>query len=97
MKRLRVLPEASAEWLHEVRYYTQIDSALGERFHAAVRDCTERVMQRPEAGAPGEHQTRRRRVAGFPFHLVYRDSAHEVLMVALAPDRRRPGYWAQRS
>jgi len=35
-------------------------------------------------------------VKGFPFSVVYRASEIELLVVAVAPHRRRPGYWLQR-
>jgi hypothetical protein len=35
-------------------------------------------------------------VKGFPFSVVYRPSAEGVLVVAIAPHRKRPQYWASR-
>lgn len=36
------------------------------------------------------------RVKGFPFSVVYRPEEREFLVVAIAPHRKRPGYWASR-
>jgi hypothetical protein len=35
-------------------------------------------------------------VKGFPFSVVYRASEQEVLVVAVAPHRKRPQHWASR-
>jgi hypothetical protein len=35
-------------------------------------------------------------VKGFPFSIVYRVSDVELLVVAVAPHRQRPGYWLPR-
>lgn len=35
-------------------------------------------------------------VRGFPFSIVYRPSTQELLVVAVAPHRKRPGYWIER-
>lgn len=65
MIAVRVLPQAEAELLHEVEYYSK-------------------------AGAGPL-------VTGFPFSIVYRASELEELpVVAIAPHRRRPGYWLPR-
>lgn len=35
-------------------------------------------------------------VKGFPFSVVYRPGATEVLVVAIAPHKKRPFYWQSR-
>jgi hypothetical protein len=35
-------------------------------------------------------------VKGFPFSVVYRASEAEVLVVAIAPHKKRPFYWQSR-
>jgi hypothetical protein len=35
-------------------------------------------------------------VKGFPFSVVYRASSAGLLVVAIAPHRRRPQYWSGR-
>jgi toxin ParE1/3/4 len=45
---------------------------------------------------PSFSETRSMLVKGFPFSVVYRASKREVLVVAVAPHGRQPGYWASR-
>jgi toxin ParE1/3/4 len=95
--QVRFLPDAEAEFLHEVGYYSEQRSGSGVRFQAAVEAAVERASRHPMGGAPSPHGTRSMLVKGFPFSLVYRATAHEILIVALAPHRKRPGYWLTRT
>ncbi len=36
------------------------------------------------------------RIKGFPFSVVYRDEKEEIVIYALRPDAKDPGYWLQR-
>lgn len=96
MTVLRVLPEAEAELLHEVEYYSDARVGTGIRFQAAVEAALERALRHPMGGAPSPHGTRSMLIKGFPFSIVYRAKDAEVLVVAVAPHRRRPGYWSSR-
>ena len=96
MTALRFLPQAQAELLHEVTYYSAARPGAGTRFQAAFEDALALVQAHPSGGAPSAHGTRSVLLKGFPFSLVYRPSATELLVVAIAPHRRRPGYWLDR-
>lgn len=96
MTRVRVLPAAQAELLHEVEYYSNARAGTGIRFQAAVEAAIERALRHPLGGAPLHKETRSILVKGFPFSVIYRASETELLVVALAPHRRRPGYWLGR-
>ena len=96
MIQVRFLPAAESELLHETDYYSKARKGFGVRFKDAVKAASERAARTPEAGAPGLGGTRKFRVTGFPFNLYYRHSEHEVLVVAIAPDSKRPGYWLPR-
>lgn len=94
--RLRFLPQAEVELLHEVGYYSNARAGTGVRFQAAVEAALELAARRPLGGAPSPMGTRSVLVKGFPFSVVYRASEAELLVVAIAPHRRRPGYWLPR-
>jgi len=93
---VRVLPEAEAELLHEVGYYSNARTGTGVRFQAAVEASIQRASRHPMGGAPSHKETRSVLVKGFPFSVIYRASEAELLVVAVAPHRRRPGYWLAR-
>lgn len=54
------------------------------------------ALAHPLGGAPSYKVTRSFLIKGFPFSLVYRAADSEVLVVAVAPHRKRPHYWAAR-
>jgi plasmid stabilization system protein ParE len=93
---VRVLPQAEAELLHEVEYCSNARTGTGIRFQAAVEASIERTARHPLGGAPSPRGTRSVLVKGFPFSIVYRADERELLVVAIAPHRRRPGYWVPR-
>ena len=96
MRALRFLPAAEAELLHEVEYYSTARNGTGVRFQAAVEAAVERASRHPLGGAPSPFSTRSMLVKGFPFSIVYRATDTELLVVAVSPHRRRPGYWQAR-
>lgn len=96
MTKVRFLPAAELELLRETAYYSKARAGTGGRFNEAVRKAVLRAVHMPQAGAPSFEETRTMLVKGFPFSVVYRASEHELLVVAIAPHRKRPYYWASR-
>ncbi|MFO1225757.1 type II toxin-antitoxin system RelE/ParE family toxin [Roseateles sp.] len=93
---IEFLPAAEAELLHEVDYYSQARTGAGIRFQAAVEAAIERAARHPAGGAPAAAGARSMLVRGFPFSVVYRAEPRLLLVVAIAPHRRQPGYWLSR-
>ncbi len=96
MIKVRFLPAAEIELLREVAYYSKARSGTGIRFQLAVQATVSRAASHPLGGAPSHRETRSMLVKGFPFSVVYRASEQEVLVVAIAPHRKRPQYWVSR-
>ena len=96
MTKVRFLPAAELELLREVAYYSKARSGTGVRFNEAVRQAVLRAVHHPHGGAPSFKETRTVLVKGFPFSVVYRASDKELLVVAIAPHRKQPYYWASR-
>jgi toxin ParE1/3/4 len=96
MIKVRFLPAAEIELLKEVTYYSKARAGTGIRFQAAIEAAVFRAATHPLGGAPSFKETRSVLVKGFPFSVVYRPSEQELLVVAIAPHRKRPQYWASR-
>ncbi|WP_293370106.1 type II toxin-antitoxin system RelE/ParE family toxin [Nevskia sp.] len=96
MTPVRFLPEAEAELLHEIGYYSEKREGVGIRFVAAVEAAIELTTRHPRGGAPTHDGTRSVLVKGFPFSVIYRADAAERVIVAIAAHHRRPGYWVTR-
>ena len=58
MISVRFLPQAEAELIHEVEYYSNAKSGIGIRFRAAVEASLERASRHPLGGAPSPNGMR---------------------------------------
>lgn len=90
-------PEAALEHEEQVVYYEKRAPNLGARYHSAFRSAALRVCEAPHrykvVQTPG---IRRTSLRGFPFSIIFRESAGVVQILAVAPHRKRPGYWTGR-
>ncbi|MFO1280479.1 MAG: type II toxin-antitoxin system RelE/ParE family toxin [Burkholderiaceae bacterium] len=94
--RVRFHEAALAELSWEVRYYANISPKLGERFATVIEQAVAIAAEFPDMGAPHRHGTRRVFPRRFPFSVVYLHRDDELLVLAIAPDNRKPGYWRSR-
>jgi len=95
-RALRNLKEAREEFSAAVRWYEEQRPGLGgELFDAVVQATT--VQAQPEIGTLSrDRRTRRVLVQRFPYQVVYRLSANEIVIVAIAHLKWNPGYWKKR-
>lgn len=96
VRAVRYHDDARLEFLHEVGYYSAISSQLGERFDKAVGLAEAFASKFPDSGSLFKHGTRRVLTKKFPFSVVYVVNDSEILIVAIAPFKRKPGYWRSR-
>ena len=101
MKPVRYDPEARAEFLDAVRWYTRRNVVAAVRFDEHVSRAEAAIREAPHqwprvSGVPRALDVRRRLVDGFPFAIVYLELDAELLIVAVAHGKRRPGYWRER-
>ena len=92
----RFLQPAEAELLDGLSYYSAIRPELGIRFEQAVAEAVSNAVAHPERGAPRSKNTRRWLVKSFPFGIIYRAGESGVLIIAVAHDRKKPKYLADR-
>jgi hypothetical protein len=89
-------PEAEAEYLSEVEYYSRVSADLGLRFFKEVESAIARARQLPETWAPLPGNLRRIQPRRFPHSVVYEVMPDCVFIWAVAHTSRRPGYWRER-
>lgn len=97
---LRGAPEADAEFADAVRWYEEHRTGVGSEFLAAVREARKLVEEHPEIGSPvrgAKRGERRLMVRRFPYQLIYYVRSHDIVLVAVAHTKRRPGYWEKRA
>jgi toxin ParE1/3/4 len=89
-------PSAQAEYLDALRYYQQ-EGGMGATFEQAVHRGVDFILQHPEASPVVTREGARKRVLGrFPYNLYYTIEGDLVVIRAVAHQKRRPGYWADR-
>ena len=96
MRKIRYHDEARLELIHETGYYSAISRQLGERFDLAIQAAAARAAEHPQHGAPFLCGTRRVLAKTFPFSVVYQTRDDEIIVLAIAPFSRNPGYWRGR-
>ena len=99
--RVRFEDEADAEYRLAGRWYEARREHLGIEFFDAVDATVDHIVAMPQAGGlvprvPSELPVRRRAVARFPYQVIYLETATEIRILAIAHDRRKPGYWQTR-
>jgi len=89
-------PEADAELEDASLFYESRMAGLGKSFAAEVERTVSLIRQFPDAGSPIGPARRRVVVARFPYPVIYRHDPDSVVILAVAHQRRRPGYWRRR-
>lgn len=99
--RVRFEDEAEAEYRAAGRWYEERRTGLGLEFLDAVDATIDQIVGLPHAGGPvrrlpSDLPVRRAPVKRFPYHVVYLEAETTIRILAVAHDRRRPGYWTSR-
>lgn len=89
-------PEAKAEFIEATVFYESRRVNLGNSFATEVERTIALIRSHPDLGAPGQFLIRRLSLLGFPYSVVYRHDSESVLILAVAHQNRRPGYWRDR-
>ncbi len=91
-------PEASAEFMAASAYYEAEVPGLGDAFVNELERVVALIRQHPFIGSQVDETFRRVVLARFPFSVFYFISpkGSRVLIVAVAHQRRKPGYWRHR-
>lgn len=98
---VRFEDEADTEYRLAGRWYEDRRPHLGVEFFDAVDAVIDRIVAMPRAGAlvpqmPPALSVRRRAVTRFPYQVVYLERPTHIRILAIAHDRRKPGYWQSR-
>ena len=79
-----------------VFYANRVNPALGDDFIAEFERSVALLRQFPEIGSPWRGALRRLPIRRFPYSIVYFRSGDVLRIVAVAHQKRRPGYWRGR-
>lgn len=93
---LRYHEAAEEELLNEIGYLEVQAQGLGRRFFSEIRRAEDRIVQFPQSAQEIRPGIRKSPLRTFQYSLIYWFEREEVLVLAVAHHRRRPGYWAGR-
>lgn len=98
MTSFRFHPEARAEARQAAEWYRARSIAAARGFAISLDDGIRAICEHPEAWPtwPGRDDVRRRVLRRYPFTIVYLVDGEAVVIVAVAHQKRRPGYWLLR-
>lgn len=97
MKRVRLRRIAKRDLREAIAWYRERNEEVADRFAAEVQRTLEHLEQFPSTGAfmPSvpDQDVRSFPVHNFPYHVVFLRLPDRISVLAVAHDRRRPGYW----
>lgn len=94
--RVRLHLEARAELREARRWYYERSPLSATAFAHAVDNAVTRIVSAPTQYPLADHGTRKLALQRFPFNIFYLPSESEIVIVAVAHQKRRPGYWSSR-
>lgn len=100
MKPDRLASGVEEEIRSAARWYDDRRQGLGKVFVLEVRAAVQAIREAPQVhpplGAAGSFRFRQAKVTRFPYRVVFLETDSELLIVAVAHERRSPGYWQSR-
>ena len=91
-----VHPAVIAEARAAVDWYHERSVSAARVFVLEIDRAISRIAERPQIWPHYAHGTQRYLLHRFPFFVVYRQTSLRIEIVAIAHDKRKPGYWKER-
>ena len=89
-------PEAEAEFEAAAEFYNEREEGLGDDLYNEVFAAIDRIIEFPNSWPSYSYRTRRCLCNRFPYSVIYRHTAAELTIYAVAHHKRKPGYWKDR-
>ncbi len=90
-------PLATIELREAAQWYDGIDPDLSEAFILEFRKKAEHILAQPYAFRIRDHGCRRINFHHFPYYLPYSIENDVIVILAIAHNSRKPGYWKNRN
>lgn len=96
MKRLLFDPRAQRDVDEAITYYAGVHPPAGVGLLDAIDHVLKLVCHHPDAGTLLRRGARKWPLSKFPYLIVYRVEGDDLVVLAIAHMRRRPGFWLER-
>ncbi len=94
--KTRFIAPAQQELDKAIERYNGKAPGLGDDLFDEVASASRKLCDFPELWPKVRRNIRRCRLKRFPYSLIYRADAHEIVVVAVMHHRQRPNYWRSR-
>jgi toxin ParE1/3/4 len=99
--KLRFLPGVRDELREAAEYYNRSRQGLGREYTSEIRQKLKQALAAPERFAVKRSQGLREQIRSaliwrFPYEIIFFVENDELIVVAIAHAKRRPGYWKKR-
>jgi toxin ParE1/3/4 len=94
--KVELHPAAAEEFYESAIFYESRVSRLGGRFIEEFDRLTSILSDYPYLGIQLDTEFRRLLMLRFPYSLIYLVEPNRIWIVAVAHQRRKPGYWRRR-
>ena len=91
--RLYYLADARREVLQAFDWYFDRSPQAAAAFLHELDHAAALIAEAPDIWPQYERETRRYVLRKFPFSMIYRTTARGIEVVAVAHQKKRPGYW----
>ncbi|MBI5604844.1 MAG: type II toxin-antitoxin system RelE/ParE family toxin [Deltaproteobacteria bacterium] len=88
--------DAYTEMVDASKYYEERASGLGMSFLDSVEEAVDQVMANPESYILVSDEVRQKLLRRFPYSVLYVIEPDNLRIIAIAHQKRRPGYWHYR-
>jgi plasmid stabilization system protein ParE len=96
MKVPELHPNATEELIESAQYLNKATPGQGDRFLDEFFKVLKRIGEYPESGFRISGRVRGAKVSVFRYNVIYRPEQSRIYIIAVAHQRRKPGYWRGR-
>lgn len=94
-------PEAAEELSEGIAWYERAGAERADEFDAAFAALIGRLLQWPDSGSQHRVQAadlvvRQAKIPRSPYWVIYYVEHETLFVIAVAHERRKPGYWKDR-
>lgn len=88
--------EAASEMNWAATYYESHAQGLGQAFLDELQKAFAQIAEMPEANVRIGTRLRKKALLRFPYTIIYALQTERIRVLAIAHQKRRPGYWQHR-
>jgi plasmid stabilization system protein ParE len=93
---LSLHPDAEIDALNGYKWYANRNPTAADSFRLAIKAAGETIRRAPSVWPVHKYGTQKYHLKQFPYKIIYIVENDQILVLAVAHDRRRPGYWQDR-